>query len=95
MDSLADGPNGVATVAHISRTLETRVEGQLAMGWRTVALGGSGRGRQTLALDGVTGMLSTLDGSSELMLDVRDSARPDDSQLRLTQRVTLTARRIP
>ncbi len=92
--SLESGPNGAFTRVNIDRTLQTRVEGQLATSWRTVGLTGRGSGTQQLIVDATTGALVELQSESTMQLDVRDSARRDQGQQSLTQRVTLTAERV-
>lgn len=94
IQSLVVGPDGAFTQANIARTLQTRVEGQLATSWRTVGLTGRGSGAQQLVVDASTGSLVTLQSESVMQLDVRDSARRDQGQQSLTQRVVLTAGRV-
>lgn len=93
MQSLDDGPLGASTVAVITRTLTTRVEGSLATAWRTVGITGQGTGTQRITVDVTTGMLQQLRGTSDLTLDVRDSARPDGGRQSVLQHVELTADR--
>ena len=93
--ALESGPSGPYTRVRIDRVLETRVEGQLATSWRSVGLTGRGNGTQRVLVDVPTGALVELRSESAMQLDVHDSARPDQGQQSLTQRVTLTARQVP
>lgn len=93
--ALESGPAGPFTRVHIDRTLQTRVEGQLATSWRSVGLTGQGSGTQRVLVDATTGALVEMQSESTMRLDVHDSARPDQGQQSLTQRVTVTARQVP
>ncbi len=93
--SLESGPSGPFTRAQIDRTLQTRVEGQLATSWRSVGLTGRGSATQQMLVDATSGALVELTSESSTQLDVHDSARPDQGQQSVVQRVRFTARRVP
>jgi len=89
LDASADGP---ASRARVRRELEIVADGEQVSAWRRVALRGRGRGEQELVVSVPDGVLQELRSESETVFELRDSARPDGGQQRVTQRVEYTAR---
>ena len=90
--ALDDSPDGPSTRLRVVRELSIRADGEQASAWRRVTLNGRGQGRQELVVSVPAGVLQELRSDSETVFDVRDSARPNDGQQRVTQRVEYTAR---
>ena len=92
---LASGPSGPFTRVIIDRAITTRMEGELTTSWRSVGLTGRGSGTQRLVVDALQGTLVELTSESTTELQVHDSVRRHAGQQTMTQRVTMTAKRVP
>jgi len=92
---LASGPSGPFTRVIIDRVIASRMEGALTTSWRSVGLTGRGSGTQRLVVDATQGTLVELTSESTTELQVHDSVRRDEGQQTITQRVAMTARRVP
>lgn len=89
-----DSPDGPATRIRVVRSLTVRADGAQTSAWRKVTVQGRGQGRQELVVSAPAGVIQELRGESETVFDVRDSARPNDGEQRITQRVEYVARAV-
>jgi hypothetical protein len=80
--------------ATLERTVQTRADGRLALGWRTVSLQGSGNARYTITLRVPDGVVERVEGTGEMRFDASDSARPSARVTRVDQRTQYEARRL-
>lgn len=80
--------------ATLERTVQTRADGRLALGWRTVSVQGSGRARYTITLRVPDGVVERVEGAGEMRFDASDSARPSARDTRVDQRTQYDARRV-
>lgn len=81
--------------ATLERTVETRADGRLALGWRTVSVQGTGSARYTITLRVPEGVVDRVAGGGEMRFDASDSARPSARVTRVDQRTQYEARRLP
>lgn len=70
---------------HITRTMESALEGSSTVAWRARSVRGNGSGTYQIRIDGQTGALLELTGRNTLTLDVRTAQMTQVTELRVSR----------